>query len=433
MNPLLVNTYDKGGAAKACIRLHEKILQKGVNSKLLVKKQINQDIPESYIYNSPPPPPPLPLTIKIRAKNKLLRLLREFWLYPKEKIVVEEEVLLKQKFLYKRDSRLERFSFPKSGIDITTFELYKEAEIINLHWVAGFIDYQSFFEKNTKPVIWTLHDMNPFTGGEHYIEQYIGMDMNGHPLLRSLSMEEESFFKRNIEIKKKALSKITNLTIVTPSVWLANEARKSELFNQFPIHIIPYGLNSDIFKPRDKIYSRSLLNISLNKKVILFVADSISNERKGIKYLYKAFEHIPSDTILISIGTCNNSFYKNSNYIELGKVEDELLMSIIYSSADVFVITSLMDNFPNTVLESLMCGVPVIGFPSGGIPEMIVDGFNGYICPEISVEALLFTLKKFLTNHHQFNQQNIRNYAVLKYDQDIQATKYINLFNKILQ
>jgi glycosyltransferase involved in cell wall biosynthesis len=312
--------------------------------------------------------------------------------------------------------------------------LYKDASIVNLHWVADFLDYKSFFEKNTKPVIWTLHDMNPFTGGEHYEEEYFGIDELGFPIKRNISDEELRVAKENIAIKKQALAKVANLTIVAPSEWLAAEARKSEVFINREVHCIPYGLDSEVYGPRDKNHSRELLNIHKDKKVILFVADSIDNNRKGFVFLKKAFEQLADPNLfLCSIGNKNSDLESLDTILELGPIYDERMMSVAYSAADVFVIPSLMDNMPNTVLESLMCGTPVIGFPVGGIPDMIQDGINGFITDEISVSSLVKTINKFLNNPSCFDPIEIRNDAVKKHDQKVQSQQYIDLFESTLK
>ncbi len=197
---------------------------------------------------------------------------------------------------------------------------------------------------------------------------------------------------------------------------------------------IPYGLNKDIFAHGDKNSSRDILNIPKDKKVILFVAESIHNNRKGFVYLKKAFEQLDlDDLVLCSIGNKNGSLVSFKNSIELGTVYDEKMMSIAYSAADVFVIPSLMDNLPNTVLESLMCGTPVIGFPVGGIPEMIEDGVNGLITKEISVSSLAESLILFLKSDKTFNSSKISEDAVKKYELKIQASSYIKLFDSILK
>lgn len=423
MKVLLVNTYDIGGAANACFILHEGLLKKGVQSNVLLAHQQKRKR-NSFLYKNKQIKP----SIKRKIKTKIIRLLKEF------KLLKERPISEKKVFLKNRSYGLEWYSFPDSNFDITESQLYKEAVIVNLHWVSNFVDYKSFFEKNTKPVVWTLHDMNPFSGGEHYLEVNLGIDELGFPIKRVKSEEETRFDKENITIKMQALSNVANLTIVTPSEWLAEEARKSEVFKNKPVFCIPNGLDSEVFAPRDKNYSRDLLNISKDKQVILFVSDSIDKNRKGFVFLKKAFEQLANpNLVLCAIGEKNNNLEAIENVLELGSIYDERLMSVAYSAADVFVIPSLMDNLPNTVLESLMCGTPVIGFPVGGIPDMIQDGENGFITEAISVNSLVETIKKFLNNTSCFNEVEIRNNAIKKYDQKVQSQKYIDLFSKILK
>ncbi|WP_026753228.1 glycosyltransferase [Sediminibacter sp. Hel_I_10] len=422
MKILIVNTFDTGGAANACLRLHEGLLEQNVNVSLLLKHRI-KSLPSTYSFK--------PIS---KSKNKwqiisskfisALRLLGIF----EKKAVIEQHTFRKT-----RNQGLEFFSFPNSSFDITQSEFYQEADIINLHWVANFLDYKSFFEKNTKPVVWTLHDMNPFTGGEHYNETILGMKDDGFPITRKLTTSERNVFQKNLDIKEKALAMVSNLTIVTPSRWLAKEARKSALFKNRPIHCIPYGINPDIFQPRDSVFSRLMFQIPSDKKVILFVADSISNHRKGYVFLKRAFNMLNrSDVVLCAIGSKKNDLETTSNVIELGAIVDERLMSLAFSAADVFVIPSLMDNLPNTVLESLMCGTPVIGFPIGGMPDMIEHGVNGLLTKTVDAPSLSETLNEFLESIEAFDKTDIRSRALLKYSLNIQATNYMNLFHDII-
>lgn len=404
MNLLIVNTSDVGGAANACFRLHNGLLNENINSKVLISKKI-KDYKHTFVYKS----------------NFFSFFILKIISYLKYKIRLRN-----------RPEELELFSFPTSIFDISKTDLYKEASIVNLHWVARFVDYK-FFKKNKKPIVWTLHDMNAFTGGEHYDEEYLGIDEKGFPIRRELSISEKKTFAKIIAYKRKYISQIDNLTIVAPSQWLANEARKCTIFQGRDVYCIPNGLNSEIFSPKDKDYSRTLLNIPRDKKVLLFVADSIANSRKGFIFLKKALEKIEDpNLILCAIGKTESTVSSINNIIELGSINDEVLLSYVYSAADVFIIPSLMDNLPNTVLESLFCGTPVIGFPIGGIPDMIQDGTNGYLTENISVQSLIKTIQKFLENPHVFNRKEIREDAVKKYDQSIQAKKYLELFENIL-
>ncbi len=341
MKLLLINTSDVGGAGKACARLHLGLLNSGVDSKFLLANKRNNHI-ESYTLE-----PLRDESLNGKIKNKFIKILREL------KILKPLKKSDKELFLEKRKKGLELFSFPYSNYDITESELYKQADIINLHWVAGFMDYQSFFAKNKKPIVWTLHDMNPFTGGEHYIENYFGIDCKGFPVKRVFTTEEKEQFKKILDIKKKALSGVKNLHFVTLCDWMTNELKQSDFFSRFPIHCIPNGIDSNVFNIRDKNYSRELLSIPLDKKIILFVADLINTNRKGFEFLLRAIKKIEQkDVLLFVIGHKNEKLERFDNIIQYGMVNDERLLSSIYSSADVFIIPSLMDNLPNTVLES---------------------------------------------------------------------------------
>lgn len=420
MNPLLINSSDVGGAATACLRLHEGLLDLNIDSKVLLQKKLRNEILETYKFQIKT----IERDFKTKVSDKATKIFKELNLYKKKK---------PDQFKLSRNKGLEMFSYPYSNHDITKSKIYIDSDIINLHWVSGFLDYPSFFQTNKKPIVWTLHDQNPFLGLEHYSETILGMDDKGFPIKRNLSRFETNKFKEFENLKKQALSSVENLTVVAPSVWLANEAKKSPVFEKFDVLTIPYGLNSNVFKPLNKSFCREVLNIAEDKKVILFVADSISNKRKGYEYLQKAFNEVYNkNCVLLSIGSKNSGLETQENYIELGKIQDERLMSIIYSAADVFVIPSLMDNLPNTVLESIMCGTPVIGFPVGGINDMIQNDENGYLADEISVDALVNTIKKYLKNPEVFDNNKIRENAVKKYSLSVQANAYKKLYEKIL-
>ncbi len=420
MKVLIVNSYDTGGAAKACIRLHEGLLDKEIDSTLLFKAK------QKNISNSAEFKKLLTKKTKIqRIKLKIYRILKELK-------ITRPKSTKKQFTKAERHPNLEMFSFPNSSFDITDSKYYKEADIINLHWVAEFLDYETFFKKNTKPVIWTLHDMNPFSGGEHFTEEYLGINKKGLPIRRVVAENEKEIFLKNIELKLHALKGVSNLHIVVLCNWMKNEVKKNIIFKDYPIHLIPNGINTNIFKPREKAFSREILNIPQDKKVILFVSDSLNNNRKGFAFLVKAFEKLKIDDIfLCAIGKKNNLKHNYDNVLELGSIHDERLMSVAYSAADVFVIPSIMDNLPNTVLESIMCGTPVVGFPVGGIKDMIEEGVNGLLTKDISVASLVETLKFYISTSDNFNALEIRKRALEKYSQNEQALNYIHLFESV--
>lgn len=420
---LHINTYDQGGAANACVRLHTTLLESGFQSNLLVKfgskahKGLHPFRKTNFFLDK----------VESRTK-KLLHILNL-----RKHADLGTRELERIKFKNNLPTGIEYFSFPESDTDITTNALYEDADIIHLHWVSGFLDYGSFFKKNKKPIIWTLHDMEPFQGGHHYEEKFFGVDEYGKPVPFIIPEHIRKIVKKNLDVKKEALSGVTNLTVVAPSRWLKKSSEESSLFNRFPHFHIPYGLDSNVYKPRNKVFGKELFNLPVEKPCILFVSDKIETFRKGFDFLREALGGLnATDFILCAVGS--NSINLHGENIRLvGRIEDERLMSVLFSAADVFVIPSLEDNLPNTVLESLLCGTPVIGFPSGGIPDMVIDRVNGYLCPEISVDALRLALREFLDNDRAFSSHDIRQHTVAKYCKRIQAKAYSDLYVKVYQ
>lgn len=431
MEILLINTYDRGGAAKACLRLHNGLIKSDIHSSVLVLKKINpglkvfafeiqNNVSSLQINNS----------IRKRLKRKIKRILFELHIV-KPKPVIDYQKQLRDNFFAQRNKTLEMFSFPDSKFNIVENKYFKCSDVIHLHWVANFVDYKSFFENCTKPVIWTLHDMNPFTGGEHYTEEYIDIDSDGFPVKRILSENEKSTFETILKLKSESLKNFNNLHIVVLNNWMADQVKRSDILNRYPLSIIPNGIDTSVFKPRDKDFSRDLLGLPNNKIVLLFVADSVDNFRKGYRFLQLALAKInKSNIVLCAVGHKSDELQQTESLVEFGEVKDERFMSVIYSAADVFIAPAIMDNLPNTVIESLLCGTPVVGFPVGGMTDLIQHGVNGYLADNVSVDSLLSTIQHFFETMHMFNKNEIVENAREKYDADIMATKYIDLYKR---
>ncbi|MEM6630820.1 MAG: glycosyltransferase [Bacteroidota bacterium] len=394
MNILIVNTLDRGGAAKACIRLHQGLLKEGVHSKLLLRQQSHTDIPETYEFAFSP-------------GSKLD--------FVKQKVVGYQISKSKQKALTKRPKGFEPFRIAKSPYPLHLHPLFEWADIVNLHWVTDFLDEASFFDSCRKPLVWTLHDMLPFTGGFHYKQ---GFPIDAY----------QDLIERNLSLKKKAYAG-ASMHIVAPSKWLMNQSAASPLFSSFPHHNIPYGIDTEIFKSQNPEFSKEVLGLPKDKKIVLFVADSLANKRKGVHFLVEAIESLPSDIALGFVGSDHLQINHSSCY-PLGRIYDERLMAMAYSAADLFVIPSIEDNLPNTVIESLCCGTPVVGFDIGGVPDMVQPGLNGFLCPEISSGSLSQTIQKAL--NHPFDTNAIRENAHEKYDESVQAKAYQELYDSLL-
>lgn len=415
MKILHINTFDVGGAAKACFRLHKAMLERGLDSNVLTLYGNENVKNKIFVFRKKEVKSLFPIVSNRFKSNK------------NEKAFTEQKAFLK-----KRSQKLELYSFPDSPYNILESPIYKECNIVNLHWVSNFMDYKSFIELNSKYLFWTLHDINPFSGGEHYNEIYEGLDDRNKPVKRLKSEQEQVFDKRNFEIKKQALSKTNNLHLITLSKWMQDQTRNSKLFNSFPTTNIPNNIETNIYKPRDKEYSRKIFDLPQDKTIVLFVAETVQRARKGFSYMLQALKKLNKAEIhFFVIGRLQEPI-ENENITCIDYIHDDLLLSIAYSAADVFIIPSILDNLPNTVIESLSCGTPVIGFPNGGIPDMIIDNKNGMLCKDTSVDALIEKILDFV-NSNSFNRNRISEDAHKLYDPDKQVDSYLSLYESVLK
>lgn len=333
------------------------------------------------------------------------------------------------------------------GRNIIDHELVKKTDIVNLHWIAGgFLSIRgiSRLVKLGKPIVWTLHDMWAFTGGCHYsgdCEKYID-SCGACPQLNS---DKDNDITRKIWRRKKRAYKDLDLTIVTPSRWLAECAKRSSLLSDLEVEVIPNGLNTNIFKPIEKLAAKTILNLPKNKKIILFGAISATaNKLKGFKYLKEAISKLEKmktfDKGKLCLGIFGASHSRDIEKISfqvkfLGRLHDDFSLALSCSAADVFIIPSLQDNLPNTVMEALSCGTPVVGFNIGGIPEMLEHQVNGYLSRYKDSQSLAEGIKWILEDENRAFKlrEAARRKAVEKYTLKIQAERYVDLYKALLQ
>jgi glycosyltransferase involved in cell wall biosynthesis len=418
MKVLHVSTLDMGGAATAAIRLHKALLKAGINSAFLTMRNCNRNIPNKHIYQ--PKPEEISL-LKVLKKTLRVRLGMES----------PHSFYEAQDLTIKGEPTGVGFSFPDTIEDITSHPAYQQADLIHLHWVAGWLDYPSFFAKNTKPVIWTLHDLNPFSGGLHYaFGTSITEAQMGH-LIDNPQDRLQQAHNRNLVVKRQSLQDFSKLTVVSPSVWLQRQSADSLLFSNYENHYIPYGLDTEVFKPYPRAVVRELLGLA-DKKTLLFTADSVDSPLKGFGLFRDALRLVQTtcDYQLLVVGLDKGNVLADFNNVHhMGYVQDERLMAMIYSAADAFVLPSLMDNFPNTMLESIACGTPVIAFSTGGIPEAIRHGENGLICEKADVTNLASLIEVFYRGEWPFDREKIATQAATTYNERVLAEAYRALYD----
>ena len=417
MKVVHLNTTDtRGGAAIAAYRLHRGLRRQGRDSTMFVANRYSDD-PTVAAFE-----PPLDFT------SRLSRILRK-------------ELIWRNFVRYQttRPDGCDSFSDDRSEYGATLVRQLPSSDLINLHWVAGFLDYQSFFSQLPRDVsiVWTLHDMNPFTGGCHYNEgcsrytQGCGVcPQLGSHRLKDLS---HKIWQR----KRKAFARLHSdrLHIVTPSIWLAEEAKRGPLLERFPISSIPYGVDTKVFSLQDPGIARAALELPHNAKVVLFIAVSTAKRRKGFVYLAEALSGLKKipNLLVVSLGHGKPSISSNIAHLHLGHIDNERLLSLIYSSAEIFAVPSLEDNLPNCVLESMSCGTPVVGFKVGGISEMVRQGVTGLLVPPQDVKALRAAIAELLQDPAKLKEmtENCRRIATEEYSLQVQAQRYVDLYETI--
>jgi glycosyltransferase involved in cell wall biosynthesis len=315
-----------------------------------------------------------------------------------------------QYFITKKSlSEYGSFTYPVLGRNIADNEYINNADIIYLHWtLGGFLNLKGIEKilKLNKPVVITLHDMWMLTGGCHhsfdcrkFTEHCQSCQVFGSKRKFDLSYFS---FKRKVRI----LSKYKRISFIAPSEWMSSNANKSAISVNKTTVRIPNILENSIFKPLSRDFARDVYNIDKDKKIIAFGAINIGSPYKGWKYLMEALIRLgtvldPDKTEILVFG--NGHFDKKPEIpfkiTFTGCVKSENAMAMLYNAADVFVIPSVADNLPTTVLESLSCGTPVTGFDTGGIPDMIVHKSNGYIAKQFDSEDLANGINYCLRNN----------------------------------
>jgi glycosyltransferase involved in cell wall biosynthesis len=311
-------------------------------------------------------------------------------------------------------------------------------DVLNLHWVANFIDYRALFRELPRglPMVWTLHDMNSFTGGCHY-DEACGKFHRCCGECPQLGSSNPGDLSSQVWLRKReAFSSHggRNVRLVTPSRWLADEAAKSSLLSGRTLTVIPYGVDTECFQPRDRELARQKYGIPMEAKTILFVADSTGEKRKGLRILLKAIAGLESSeeyfSVVIGHEVDDQILSKRCKVIDF--LDDETALSFVYSAADVFVIPSLQDNLPNTAIEALACGIPTIGSSVGGIPELVRDGQTGILVSPMDAVALREAITALLKDRERLASmaKESRRVALREYGLGLQAQRYADVYQQ---
>jgi len=420
MKVTLINTSDAGGGAPAaCMRLLKALESKNIDVHMQVHEQKTGEPRVTGLDKN--------AADRLRIKfNFLYERLPFIW--------------------FKAKTRALRFAFSPAniGTDITREPAILGADILHLHWTnAGYLSVKNLKQllQTGKPIVWTLHDMWAFTGGCHYAGEcdHFKNECGNCWMLRDAADDDLSHtgWLRKADMYKVA----KNIVIVTCSSWLADVARTSSVLKGFRIEAIPNPIDTELFSLKDKIGARKKWNIDLQSKIILFGAANILDRRKGINYLVDALNDLKNhysdiNNIEIVLFGKNKSFDINLipfKVYELNVINSQEDMAELYSLADVYVTPAIEDNLPNTVMEALACGTPVVAFNTGGIPDMVEHLKNGYLAEFKSATDFAAGIHYVLSAaKKEWLAQNAREKVMHNFTNDIVASKYLAVYQSIL-
>ena len=416
MNVVLFNTYDSGGgAAIATYRLHCGLRSTGVNSKLMVMRKVTND----------------PTVIGPAPQTRLNRALTYFYARRDRRLTNQ---------IFTRDHK---FFSParcpdKLALRVTTLN----PDVVHLFWVNyGFLKIETL-RQFKKPIVWTMHDMWPFTGGCHYDDECrrFQQSCGRCPILNSRSDHDLS--RHILERKKRSWGDLP-IVLVATSHWLARMARSSSLFKDKRIEVIPNGIDTNKYKPLDKRAAREAFGLPHDRHLVLFSAFNVTTDkRKGNQFILPALKKMAqvgwgNRTELLVIGATapENLPDLGMKVHYMGHLDDEIRQVLLYSAADVTVAPSMQENLSNTVIESLSCGTPVVAFNIGGMPDMIEHQGSGYLAKPFESDDLAAGMMWVLENkaRHDTLSQHARQTVVERYALKTVANRYLTLYHDILK
>jgi glycosyltransferase involved in cell wall biosynthesis len=365
MKVITLNTFDiAGGAARAAYRLHKGLQAVGVQSTMVVKYRDSADD-------------------SVRCGHELTHLSKWFGYADLLPLI-----------LY---PRWKRTTWSVGWLDGNCMNRVSEQkpDLVHLHWICRGLVSIGKLASIKSPIVWTLHDMWPFTGGCHYAgDCHRYTDCCGScPELSSITPHDLS---HQVWDSKNREWAGLNFTIVTPSRWLADCVGDSSLFRTSRVEVIPNGLDTTVFCPVPKQVARRHLNLPVDKKIILMGGVNIATDaRKGFDLARAALERLAagplgSELELAAFGAGNSSvsWPAGLRITHLGHMDSDRMLAHVYSAADLFLAPSVQENLPNTVMEALACGVPCVAFDVGGMPDLIDHMRTGYLAQPFRVDDL---------------------------------------------
>ncbi|WP_433833718.1 glycosyltransferase [Flavobacterium anhuiense] len=392
------------GAGIACVKLHEALLNKNVESKILFLNEQPKEIEHVSFYEN-------------TKLKKIKRILLTF----------ADRVLLKFYIKKKR----EIFSPGIFGIDLSTNSEVQNADIIHLHWINhAFVDIKNLPKLN-KPIVWTMHDCWVFTGGCHYFLSCENFKSNcGN--CQVLNSGKQNDLSRYVFNRKKKYYPNTKIQYVAISSWMKGQAKSGSLLKKESIEVVPSGIDCNIYYFGYDFELREKLNIKMHDTVVLIGAQHLNTPFKGVQLSIDAINKYNEKKLkVITFGggkiVLSNPIHEVINY---GFVSSAVEMAKLYSIADVFLCTSVAEGFGMTVAEAQCCGTPAIAFEETGPSDIINHKITGYLAKFRDIDDIVNGLDYCLNN--KFDKKSIAIDSEKKFSIKNCAIKYSSIYNQIL-
>jgi glycosyltransferase involved in cell wall biosynthesis len=409
MRVLHIALYDHvGGACIGAYRQHKALRKMGVDSNMWVRFKTTNDAN----------------VIGFQASNKLLPRM--------------SRVLLRRWYEHQwkqAGKRGEMFDV-RSEFKQIDLKPILEADVVNFQFPWNFLGFSPILRliPNDKPVVVTMRSMEYFTGGCSYTGncQRFREQCGECPILETRGPNDLSHkgwgYRKQIYDRKNS-----NIKFVAVSKWLAGEAERSSLLSGVDIPAIYIGIDTELFRPMDKASLRAGFGIGKEQKVIGFASASVSDPRKGVPYLLKSLNGIHPKPLLLTCGKSELS-HSGCENIHLGHIDNEKMMALFYNLCDVFVVPSLEENLPKTAVEALACGVPVVGFAAGGIPEIVRHEKTGLLCPVGDTETLRTNIERLLVDEGLWRHCSENGPRVVReeFSYEVNSRNYIALYQSLL-
>ena len=399
-----ISTADNsGGAARAAYRLHRGLRSAGHESRMMVGWRFEAS-------------PEIHAVMGDQGRTKITR----------------RAILALDRYLSLQ------YSFLPWSRDFLDHPFIQTADVIHLHNLhGGYFPYRLLPKlSRIAPLVWSLHDMWAFTGhcAYSYDCERWKIGCGRCPILGEYPPIYMDTTRLHWRIKDRTYRNAT-MTVVTGSTWMAGMAKQSPLLNRFAIHTIPYGTDLEVFRPANKAQARKILRLPESANVILAFASS--EDRKGWTYLLQALDRLgvePRPWLLIA-GDRRGRIPAGFSGRRVGYVDCDDLLNLCYVAADIFVLPTLAENLPLSVLDALAAGTPSVVFDVGGVPDLIRHLETGYLVSERNAEGLAQAMEFLLMNREVRLRigENARRAAEQEYSMETYARRYLSLYEGVIR